>query len=679
MFGHICLRAEECGSDGQSVHAMAKNIYLMLTEGQHPPGATNFHHLKHHFEPHTWFCDVAKHIDDYFVIHYSHNIDENVGQFKKLFEISGVPETYADQTLKRMQTESTHSDRNDTMYEMMLDEIYSNQETLSYIVASYYYDYKLLKIPFPKGDFASPASTTAELVSSQRFACFGRTRLLILILATFYLSTLQSSVIAYNATFVVMMDITSSPLYHGNLTFQEIEQIDWASSDLSMSDRRFRYDMLQKGLSFAGAYGGALIGTQPLTLITVRYGAHKVMTIIGILATVSVALTPICVSTSFWLFVVVRVVAGLSLSNLFPVAAMIVNQWASNLEKGLFVAVLSGYVELSPLITMPLAGIVATGVSWPAVFYFHAILSGLFTTLWVFFYRDQPKSHPFVGKDEYAKVSEGKPADLQGKSAEVPIVRILKSIVIWAVWIAVIGNFFVIQFSITFAPMYLAYVLQYSALESGFITMIPLFLLLLIKFITGIISDRMKSISEVGKMRLFSSLSLLGSGIFFILVSYFPPGYHIGDVVLIVIPVALLGFQSGGYPKCIVMVARQHSAWVMSIVQMLAVSTLIVGSFVVPAMTRENTFEQWRNVFTLYAALMVLCNTIFVCFARADPCKWTFDVAIGQDQVRAVEEAEREVRRMCSEEILPNQPPINDHQNQATKRKSSQENSISNV
>ncbi|CAJ0569562.1 unnamed protein product, partial [Mesorhabditis spiculigera] len=511
----------------------------------------------------------------------------------------------------------------------------------------------------PKNDDQNARATIPADVPEikRRFELGGKTRYAIMVMGVIYLSILQSTVIAYNATFVAMMDITSSPYYYENITDHEISQIQWDSSELPIADRRFQYSALEKALTFAGAFGGALVGTQPVGGLIGKYGEHKVMMIIGMLATLCVVLVPICITTSFWLFVAVRFISGIALSNLFPIAGIIVNTWAPVTEKGLFVAVLSGHVELSPLFTMPMSGIVATGVSWPAVFYMHGLLCAIGTVVWILFYRNDPKTHRFVGRAELKIISEGKQAKVEGQRVEVPVVRIIRSIVIWAVWIAVIGNFFVAQFSITYAPMYLAYVLNYTALEAGLITMIPLGLLLVLKFATGMVSDRLKSISEVGKLRLFSSLSLLGSGCFFILVSFFPPGYHVGDVILIVIPVALLGFQSGGYPKCVVMVSRQHSAWVMGTVQMLAVSSLVVGSFVVPAMTTEDTFEQWRNVFTLYAALMVLCNTIFVCFARADPCKWTFDAAIGQDQVKAEEAVERAVRKMSTAPNCPVDAP----------------------
>ena len=106
----------------------------------------------------------------------------------------------------------------------------------------------------------------------------------------------------------------------------------------------------------------------------------------------------------------------------------------------------------------------------------------------------------------------------------------------------------------------------------------------------------------------------------------------------------LLGFHSGGFPKSAVTVAQQYSPIVMSVVQvycnnlvqsvrfinsqMIATASLIAGSFVIPILTPTNTFNEWRNVFSLYAAVLVICNTIFVILARGEPAKWTSMVSL---------------------------------------------------
>ncbi|KAK6021364.1 hypothetical protein OSTOST_12963 [Ostertagia ostertagi] len=178
------------------------------------------------------------------------------------------------------------------------------------------------------------------------------------------------------------------------------------------------------------------------------------------------------------------------------------------------------------------------------------------------------------------------------------------------------------QFTISYSPLYLSYVLGFPIATAGFLTIAPLGAQLVIKLLTGLASDRLNCLPEVGKLRLFNSIALLGSGLFFILLSVVSPVGGAIDVILIVIPIALLGFSSGGYPKCAVMVSQQHSPFVMSIVQIVACCSLLTGSFVVPALTKDDTFEQWRNVFLIYAFVLTLSNTIFIAFARAEPAEW---------------------------------------------------------
>ncbi|KAK6042303.1 hypothetical protein COOONC_20192 [Cooperia oncophora] len=163
--------------------------------------------------------------------------------------------------------------------------------------------------------------------------------------------------------------------------------------------------------------------------------------------------------------------------------------------------------------------------------------------------------------------------------------------VIWAIWIAVIGNFLVSQFTISYSPLYLSYVLGYPTTIAGVLTIAPLGAQLVIKLFTGLASDRLTCLPEVGKLRLFNSIALLGSGLFFILLAVVSPAGGAIDVVLIIIPIALLGFTSGGYPKCVVIVSQQHTPFVMSIVQIIACASLLTGSFLVPALTKRRYFR----------------------------------------------------------------------------------------
>ena len=97
-------------------------------------------------------------------------------------------------------------------------------------------------------------------------------------------------------------------------------------------------------------------------------------------------------------------------------------------------AILSGYIQLSVIISMPLAGFLCDKcilpkfkfnfikicfpnlVGWPSVFFVHSALGLILTALWAFFYRDDPLDHPWLSDQELAIIRLGKANLPQGHS-----------------------------------------------------------------------------------------------------------------------------------------------------------------------------------------------------------------------------------------------------------------------
>uniref|UniRef100_A0A183C477 MFS domain-containing protein n=1 Tax=Globodera pallida TaxID=36090 RepID=A0A183C477_GLOPA len=90
---------------------------------------------------------------------------------------------------------------------------------------------------------------------------------------------------------------------------------------------------------------------------------------------------PLAASMSFYALMFARMVNGLAITNLFPVVGAICTNWAPQKERGVFLAVLSGYIQLSVIISMPLTGFLADKFGWPSVFFAHSIL-GLTLSIW---------------------------------------------------------------------------------------------------------------------------------------------------------------------------------------------------------------------------------------------------------------------------------------------------------
>jgi len=62
--------------------------------------------------------------------------------------------------------------------------------------------------------------------------------------------------------------------------------------------------------------------------------------------------------------------------------------------------------------------------------------------------------------------------------------------------------------------------------------------------------------SEIGRMRLFNSLSLVGSGVAFALVDFVPDDKHLLAVILMTINYVLASTNCGGFYKCASLISR---------------------------------------------------------------------------------------------------------------------------
>ncbi|KAH7700539.1 Protein Y51B9A.6 b, partial [Aphelenchoides avenae] len=236
---------------------------------------------------------------------------------------------------------------------------------------------------------------------------------------------------------------------------------------------------------------------------------------------------------------------------------------------------------------------------------------------------DNPSQHPFVGDREFRKISVGKGLVDMGKQEKVPYREILTSVPIWAIWAATACHYLVTQFSITYLPMYLVWVLRVPMAVAGLLSAVPLIVQFALKFVTGMISDSAKGISEIAKLRIFNTLAFWGTGAVLVACSFIPPSNQVLAVIAVLVAVSCQGFVSGGFPKAAVMVAKQYNTIVMAVMQVILCLALFGGSFLVPGLTPGNSFEEYRWVFWIYATALLVGNTVFCLLCSAEAAEWT--------------------------------------------------------
>ena len=150
----------------------------------------------------------------------------------------------------------------------------------------------------------------------------------------------------------------------------------------------------EKGLLYSAISIGSLIGSFSITYIVSFIGARKTMVIYGVTTGIATILCPLMANWGFIPLFIMRILQGIGGGMTFSSIGYITSAWAPLTASGLFLSWLTTYVQLAPLITMPVAGFFCeSSVGWPGVYYVMGGLTLVFCGLFYLVYRDSPRFH----------------------------------------------------------------------------------------------------------------------------------------------------------------------------------------------------------------------------------------------------------------------------------------------
>uniref|UniRef100_A0A914E0B3 Major facilitator superfamily (MFS) profile domain-containing protein n=1 Tax=Acrobeloides nanus TaxID=290746 RepID=A0A914E0B3_9BILA len=386
------------------------------------------------------------------------------------------------------------------------------------------------------------------------------------------------------------------------------------------------YTNTEKAILFGIVAAGALFFIFPLSWSIRRLGCRKTFTIVGLISAFATALCPLAAYLGFVPFVIVRFIQGIGFAACMPTVGCVTSAWAKLTENGLFNGALTGFIQLAPVITMPMSGLLcASFLGWRAVYYIHAIITLLLIVTWWLLYRDSPSeiSPRKVSVSELRQIQNGKAVDGRRKHNTLPLKEIFTNAGVWAVWIAAIGNMYSIQMVVVFAPTFIKEVLKYPIVNVGFAAAFPTLLQFIVKLAAGSYSDKVK-LGETPKVRIFNSIAFIGMGTFLILLAIFASqDTSVLAIIFLILSATILGFNTGGFFKSATLIGRQHSHFVNAIVQIIMCVAMLTMPFLVYSITTENTPGQWAAVFIIHAILLFVTNAIFCIFGQGTAAAFT--------------------------------------------------------
>uniref|UniRef100_A0A914H5U4 Major facilitator superfamily (MFS) profile domain-containing protein n=1 Tax=Globodera rostochiensis TaxID=31243 RepID=A0A914H5U4_GLORO len=385
----------------------------------------------------------------------------------------------------------------------------------------------------------------------------------------------------------------------------------------------------QQGWLFTGAMVGRVFGTPPISLIISRIGFRYSMLVYGFISTFATLLTPIAVNYGgFFPLLFLQFLHGIAISIGWSGAGVISSSWSPPNTYGMFLSALTLNFQLGPVITMPLAAAICSSdkLGWPIVYYFLGTITLIFSAIFFLFYRDSPREQRYVSKSELALIESKELCSNDCKiSRKIPYKAIFTDLVIWAQLCVHITRNMGYMIPLVYGAIYFNKALGVKLSTTGVTAAFPFLVSIGIKLVGGALSDRMKCISEKGRVRIFTSIQYLAA-LCYLLIALLP---KFGITNLTWMELCFVGITASlvlsliGAAKCTQMVACQFAHVIFAWQYFLTSAIFLVIPVGISWAAPNNSVDEWALIFMCSGVSLTLGATVFNLTLRVEPRPWT--------------------------------------------------------
>ncbi|CDR32779.1 Major facilitator superfamily (MFS) profile domain-containing protein [Caenorhabditis elegans] len=392
-------------------------------------------------------------------------------------------------------------------------------------------------------------------------------------------------------------------------------------------DDIYIYTLEEKSSLISAMAIGSLIGMYPQNVLMQKYGPRLVLTFASLLCAVVTAFMPWALDTNYHVALVFRIFQGILYSADFGVVGYVCSKWSPIKEVGMSLAALSGFTAARAVIQLPLAGWTTSNVGWRPIYYILSIILFISTIIWFLFYRDDPEDHCLMTHHELQHIGGGTKRD---KTKKTPYREVLTDKSVWAVWVAGFADIFASFVFLVYGAQYYQY-LGMDIQANAWLNSMKGYLFIGVRVFAGIASDRIRTLPEKSKLRLFNTISLQVPAFFLMLVVLLPREHPYLHVICITFYQASFGFNCGGFYKGAALISRQFSYFVIGYIQLFkSLATLLepvlFSLLVLPG--SEDSELSWTSYFLIHALTLTVANTVYVLLARSEPADFVLNAEL---------------------------------------------------
>ncbi|VDK66415.1 unnamed protein product [Onchocerca ochengi] len=291
-----------------------------------------------------------------------------------------------------------------------------------------------------------------------------------------------------------------------------------------------------------------------------------VMMVVSAIATVLLAMTP-QIKYGRYLTICMRFIQGLAFSSVFPMIGLVTANWGTLKQQFLFLICCTCFIQLAPLFSWFISSFIFVR-DYRIPFLVHATVTCLLALIWLVFFREKPQYHFSVNGMELNKIVAGKiKAEHNRILAENPCRPLIMSFSVWAIWIAACGYFVVVSVAAQFLPLYCLLIVRETRTDSAILAVVPFLFMFIMTQLHGLWYRLAKLFTERISILAFNTISFIICSLIFIFLAIFPPG----------------------------------------------------GTF------HHSNADEWRVMFLILAAFLLICAAAFGIFGSASPEEWSKD------------------------------------------------------
>lgn len=322
--------------------------------------------------------------------------------------------------------------------------------------------------------------------------------------------------------------------------------------------------------------------------------------------------------------IAVRVLMGIFQGGVYPNVNNLLSMWAVSEEKGVLAPLVLNGAAFGTFVAMVGSGFLAERFGWPSIFYCSGIFGIVVGGVLRYFGRCSPSDHEGISKGEleFMRNSAGDQSIETMRTLPVPWKKILTSVPVivltitqwcssWGFW--TIG---------TLTPTYMNGALHFDVENDGFLSSLPPLTSLLLSVFFTIISMKTKNlISPLYAKFIWNSIGMYGCATSLIILAYTE------DTT---IAVALITAGSGVTIACNLGFQTNHIdlspnfagilySFSNSIANFAAIFGPLISTYIVQDIS---DLQEWRIVFLMSAAILVLGNSCFLFWGTTQRQEW---------------------------------------------------------